>query len=317
MIVYDRSIYVPDIDLWLDASRIKDFSFVSHAHSDHSARHRKVLATPETLALLEHRRGNVQGMAVQFNEPVTIRDHRVTLFPAGHILGSAQILIEGNRSLVYTGDFKLHPGVCARPAEVKACDILVMECTFGLPHYVFPPHARTVERLVLFIEKTLAEGKTPVVLGYTLGKGQEALKIVGEAGYAAVVHESIYRIAKIYEKLGVEFGPYEKYSGRVDAGKVVIASTRTSRAQLQAELGPVSTVYLTGWALDRDRQFALGANLILPLSDHADFDELVAYVKQANPRKVYTIHGFPQFSAHLRELGFDAEHLPQRQLPLL
>ena len=130
MIEYDKALYIPALDLWLDATRVKDFSFVSHAHTDHATRHRRVLATPETLVLLEHRRGRTQAVTALFNQPLTLADHRVTLFPAGHILGSAQILIEGEQSLVYTGDFKLRPGVCARPAEVKQCDILVMAVSY-------------------------------------------------------------------------------------------------------------------------------------------------------------------------------------------
>jgi len=316
MIEYDKALYVPGLDLWLDATRVKDFSFVSHAHTDHATRHRKVLATPETLVLLEHRRGRTQAVTALFNQPLTLADHRVTLFPAGHILGSAQILIEGEQRLVYTGDFKLRPGVCARPAEVKQCDILVMECTFGQPQYIFPPKEQTIERLVNFIQKTLLEGMSPVVLGYTLGKGQEALKIVGDAGYAAVVHDSIYQIARIYEQLGVEFGPYEKFPAGDLEGKVVVAPTYLRRKQLREHLGRFRTVYLTGWGMNPDRRFALGVDLVLPLSDHADFNELVEYVRQADPQKVCTVHGSPQFAAHLRELGFDARHLPERQMEL-
>lgn len=316
MIEYNRAVYVPGIDIWLDAQRMKNFSFVSHAHTDHAIRHRRVLATPETLALLEHRRGKTEAMALRYNQPITLRTHRITLFPAGHILGSAQILIEAQKRLVYTGDFKLSVGVCAQPAEVKPCDILVMECTFGLPHYLFPPRAQTVERLVTFIEKAFSEGKTPVVLGYTLGKGQEALKIIGDAGYKVVVHESIYQVAKIYERLGVTFGDYQRYPGDGEEGKVVVAPTHLRRDRLWADLGQISTVYLSGWACDSGKQFALGVDLALPLSDHADFKELVEYIEMANPSKVYTVHGFPQFAHHLRALGLDAEHLPQRQLSL-
>jgi Cft2 family RNA processing exonuclease len=316
MIEYDKALYIPALDLWLDATRVKDFSFVSHAHTDHATRHRKVLATPPTLMLLEHRRGRTQAVTVPFNQPLILSNHQVTLFPSGHILGSAQILIEGDRRLVYTGDFKLHPGACARPSEVRACDILVMESTFGLPQYVFPPVQETIERLANFIHKTLLEGMTPVVLGYTLGKGQEALKIVGQLGYPAAVHEAIYSIARIYEKLGVEFGPYEKFPVSDLEGKVVVAPTYLRRKRLREHLKRFRTVYLTGWGMDPNRRFALGVDLVLPLSDHADFNELVEYVRQVSPKKVYTVHGFPQFAAHLRNLGFDARHLPERQLEL-
>jgi Cft2 family RNA processing exonuclease len=316
MIEYDKALYVPALDLWLDATRVRDFSFVSHAHSDHATRHRRVLTTPQTLELLEHRRGRTQGVTAPFGQPLNLSGHRVTLFPAGHILGSAQILIEADRRLVYTGDFKLRAGLCSRPAEVRSCDILVMECTFGLPHYVFPAAEEIIERLANFIQKTLLEGMTPVVLGYTLGKGQEALKIVGQIGYPAVVHQAIYSIAKIYEKLGVEFGPYEKFPAEDLEGKVVVAPTHLRRRQIREHLGRSRTVYLTGWGLDPGRRFALGADLVLPLSDHADFNELVEYVRQVNPKKVYTVHGFPQFAAHLRDLGFDAEHLPEKQMEL-
>jgi Cft2 family RNA processing exonuclease len=157
---------------------------------------------------------------------------------------------------------------------------------------------------------------TPVVLGYTLGKGQEALKIIGDAGYEAVVYEAIYDVAKIYQKLGVSFGSYRQYSGGDAEGKVVVAPTYVRRDQLAKRLGRVKTVYLTGWGMDSERRWALGVDLVLPLSDHADFNELVEYVRQVQPKKVYTVHGFPQFAGHLRDLGFDARHLPEKQTEL-
>ena len=136
---------VLDSGLHLDATRRVECAFVSHAHGDHLARHDRAIATPATLALMRHRLGEpkrrkTEALPVQYRTPFGLGELTLELFPAGHVLGSAQLrVLRGGIALGYTGDFCLEPTHAAEPAEVVPCDFLVMESTFGHPRYTFPP----------------------------------------------------------------------------------------------------------------------------------------------------------------------------------
>jgi putative mRNA 3-end processing factor len=205
-IEYSKGIHIKGLDLWLDAEGKVDFSFISHAHIDHVARHKKILATPQTAKLYESRLGKTETKILLYHQPYRLKGAKIELFPSGHILGSAQILIKkGGVRLVYTGDFKLRPGWTTEKAEIKECDILIMESTFGLPHYVFPSRRETEKQIVDFVNDTLSQEKTPIIFAYTLGKAQEAMKFLGNRGFKLSVHGSICKLASVYEDFGVKF----------------------------------------------------------------------------------------------------------------
>ncbi|MDT5261257.1 MAG: putative mRNA 3-end processing factor, partial [Acidobacteriota bacterium] len=137
---YREGLYLPDLDLWFDADGPRERCVISHAHSDHIAEHRAIVATPETARLFRHRRGEAEVEALRYGERRDFGRYALTMFPAGHCLGSAQILVEADgERLVYTGDVKLRPNVSCERAVVVPCDTLVMESTFGDPQYRFPP----------------------------------------------------------------------------------------------------------------------------------------------------------------------------------
>ena len=130
-------------------------------------------------------------------------EHRLTLFPAGHVLGSSQLLIEGESgAFVYTGDFKLAGSATSEPVEVKRCDVLMMECTYGHPRYVFPPREEVDARIGEFATQALTDDCAPVFYAYSLGKAQEAMAILGAAGHAVTVHKAAFALARAYESAG-------------------------------------------------------------------------------------------------------------------
>ena len=211
MIEYKNGIHVTGTGLWLDARKKVDFSFVSHAHTDHAARHEEILCTRETAKFYQHRYGKVKFRILEYNHPERFEGLKVTLFPSGHILGGAQILLEKDGiKIVYTGDFKLRESLTAQKAQIKKCDILIFESTFGLPQYVFPPAEEVHAQMVDFVETTQKRGGTPILLAYSLGKAQEAMKILSKRGYRLSVHGIISPIAKIYEEFGVKFKCWEQ-----------------------------------------------------------------------------------------------------------
>ena len=202
---YERGVYLPAQDLWLDPWDAKPFAFVSHAHSDHIAPHKEIIVSERTARLMQARLpGKRNEHVLPFGEKRTVRDVDVTLLPAGHIFGSAQIFLE-NESLLYTGDFKLREGKSAEPAEWRHADTLIMETTFGLPRYRFPATEQVVNQIIAFCREAIDEGEVPVLLGYSLGKAQEILCSLTGAGLTPMLHGSVYQMTRIYEQFGQSF----------------------------------------------------------------------------------------------------------------
>ena len=311
-----HGLYLPAPDLHLDARHAPGTVFVSHAHSDHCSQAARILCTPETAALHDARRGAREAHTLPFHAPARVGDAEVTLLPAGHALGSAMIVAESAAGRVaYTGDYKLRPNPFSPPARVPWADELVMECTFGEPRYVFPPDDELVARLYRFVDDALAEGATPVVLAYALGKGQEALWHLVRRGYDVVLHGAVYKMCALHEALGHRF-PGPGTWGRYEKGKVgrrvLLTVPNTRKSPMVQKLERKRVCHLTGWALHPGaHNIYRDCDLVLPLSDHADFTELVRTARESGARKVWTVHGPASFAGLLRGMGIDAEHLAE------
>ncbi len=309
MIHFNSGIEIEGVDFAIDSTRKRDFAFVSHAHADHCARHEKILATPETVIFFRKRYKRVRSHAVPLGQRARVGKTEVELFSSGHILGAAQLMLtHKGRKIVYTGDFKLRRSLTVAPAEVRKCDILIMETTYGRPEYRFPPWENSVEMLLKFIEAARVSGLTPMIVAYSLGKAQEALKIIGDHGYEASLHKSVYDMAVLYQKCGVIFGPFKQYDPSTYRDKVLIAPPGWRRNREMSGLRRVRSCMLTGWSVGSIPRWA-GADDSIPLSDHADYDDLLEYVERADPKKVVTIHGFKEFMRDLRKRGFEAIHM--------
>jgi Cft2 family RNA processing exonuclease len=224
---------------------------------------------------------------------------------------------DGDRSLLYTGDFKLGPSATAEPVELPHVDVLVMECTFGRPKYRMPPRDETVAELITIVRRALADGKTPVIHAYPLGKSQEVTKLLTDAGIPVLQHTEIYAISRIYEECGMRLGDVGAYAGQPLEGHAVITLPRGMNGFRLANLGRTLTIAPTGWAIDPSTKYRWGVEYALPLSDHADYDELVETVRRVEPAEVYCTHGPAEFVEHLRDLGFNAHPLAPRAQRLL
>lgn len=314
-------VHLPELGLWLDPHhRVAgpELAFVSHAHSDHTGAHREVILSAPTAHLMTARIG---GQRVEnilpFGEPREFAGgkipFRLTLLPAGHILGSAMAFIEtGGGTLLYTGDFKLRPGLAAEICEPRRADLLIMETTFGRPAYEFPPAEAVLGEIVKFCRSALEQDETPVLFSYSLGKSQELLAGLGDAGLPLAVHESVETMTKIYEYFGRRFPKYERHDPAAVRGKVLICPPNTNAAATLRKQGSIRTAVVTGWALDRGCRFRYRVEAAFPLSDHAGFSDLIEMVKRVAPRKVFTLHGFAaDFAQSVRELGFDAQALSE------
>ncbi len=320
MFHYDRGLKLTKADLAVDFRRRQPRAFISHAHSDHMARHEYALCTPATAALYCQRFGPRPTRALPYGESLEWGGLKLTTFPAGHCLGSAMLLAEdGDQSLLYTGDFKLAESATAERAELPRADVLVIESTYGNPFYRHPPRAGVIDQLLSLVRQVIADGATPVVEAYTLGKSQEVTRILTDAGLPVLQHPKIYEISLVYRACGVELGDCHKYTGDPLPGHVVVVPPRMHRAGRLPGLKKTVTFAVTGWATHERTRGRLGVDHAVPLSDHADYDELIEAVERVAPRVVYCTHGPASFVDCLRGEGFNAYPLDQgaEQVPAL
>ena len=314
-VVFDSGILLPELDLWLDSRRKRESSLISHAHSDHTARHLKPVVTPNTLLLLSDYLKNASPVVLPYGETMDTPAYSLTLHPAGHCLGSAQALIESKATgerLLYTGDIKLRSSPTNEPLETVQADTLVIESTYGRPDYVFPSQERVLETAFRTLRAWLDRGERPVVQGWRLGKAQEMLHHLLAEGFDVVIEEGVYQGAEAYQRAGVDFpGRVSLFTGDWPEGTIALFPPG-NRSKVLRDYRGKRTMELTGWAASDNRRWRSWADASLPYSDHADFNELVAYVEAVQPSLVYTVFGFPDLAARLRSQGYPAVHLDRR-----
>jgi len=315
--VRPEGLFASAFDAWIDPPAPASRAVLSHAHADHATPgHGEVWATPETLAIYRLRNPGWAGTArpLAYGELVESGGASLELLPSGHILGSAQVRIEGaDGSVLYTGDFRRGPARTAVPAAAPRADALVTETTFGLPVFRFPPRRELEARLVDWCRATIEEGAVPVVLAYALGKSQEATLTLTEAGIPTVLHGAAWKLLPVYEAAGFSFPlsrPYD--SGPAKTGEALIVPPNCSRTPVVRNVRKRRTAYLSGWAMREASRAENDADALFPFSDHADFDELVAHVGAVAPRRVFTHHGYARdFARILSGRGIEAAALSE------
>ena len=312
-VLFDRGIYLPSVDLWLDSKRKQPIGYISHAHADHTAAHRRPILTPATAILLRKLLRRSEPHTLEYGEVYDTPRYSLTLYPSGHCLGSALALVQckatGERVL-YTGDFRAKPNPTADPLATVPCDVLIMESTYGREDYVFPPQEEVLERLFRSITQWLEAGGVPVVLAYRMGKTQELLHHLLARGFRAALEEAAYEVTRSYEEAGVRFPKdYRAFDGTVRDGEVLIFPSGRRTKTTLAGVRNKRYFGMSGWALNGHREHWLGADEAFPFSDHADYPELLAYIKAVGARQVYTVYGFPDLAHHLSTMGYEATHL--------
>tara|TARA_R110002096_G_scaffold16106_31_gene55217 strand:+ start:8920 stop:11448 length:2529 start_codon:yes stop_codon:yes gene_type:complete len=267
------------------------------------------------------KRGHLVGH--DFGVPFEFKKHRVELFPAGHILGSSQIRLERDdgASLLYTGDFKLRHGFASEATEARTADTLIMETTYGIPKYRLPPNDEVLDDLLRFVREALEDGVTPMLGAYSLGKAQEVLIALGQLGpeLQFLLHGAAVKMTKMYGELGYNLPPYQMLeAGSRFEGQVVIAPPNAIRSQQLRKVKNRATAMISGWGIDPSAKFRYQVDRVFPLSDHADYDDLLRYVEMVQPKRILTLHGYAdEFSADLRSRGWEAWSLTgENQLEL-
>ncbi len=311
---HGSGIYLPEIDLWLDKTEPCAATWISHGHSDHARGcHGKVIGTSTTLRIYRMRlwlgenEAEPEIFPLELGETMDWNGAQLTAYPASHILGAAQLLVEyGKERLVYTGDIKLRQPLCGEQTEPIPCDRLIIESTFGLPIYKLLDREEATERIVGFAQACLQEGSTPAFVGYPLGRGQEIVSVLCRAGIPTAVHGAIAKFIPVYEESGYLFPGWEPYEAKATAGKALVVVPSHGNV-LEASGKNVRFAYVSGWAALDNARSRSGAERLIPYSDHADFGELLTLVERSTPKHVDVVHGYTvPFAKILQQRGYSA-----------
>ena len=244
-----------------------------------------------------------------YDEPMRRGPATLTLHPAGHMLGSAQLRFEHDgTSLLYTGDLKLRQPGGRAPTNIPRADVLVMESTYGRPHFRFGDPDSTVESIARWCRLALDSRVTPVLLCHALGKTEEVMLALAPYGFEFALESRCVPCARAYEGAGNPLPEWIELNGDTPLGRVVIAPP-AGKDEVR-RLGRYRTALISGWAKDAEFARLFGADATFDLSDHCDFDELIEVVERSGADQVYTVHGYTaNFARHLRKRGIRASAL--------
>ena len=294
-----QGLFCPPGGFHLDPLRPVEKALITHGHSDHArAGHGAVLATRETLAIMAVRYGADFAGATQvatLHEPMRIGDASVRFVPAGHVLGSAQIVIEvGGCRVVVSGDYKRTEDPTCRPFEVVPCDVFITEATFGLPVFRHPDTRGEVKKLLDSVE--LFPERAHIVGAYALGKAQRVMALLREAGYEQPIHlhGAMERLTDLYKAEGVPLGDTPKVvaAERGKLGGAIVLCPPSAVQEIWARRFPDPvTAFASGWMRVRARARQKGVELPLVISDHCDWDELCATILETGAGEVWVTHG--------------------------
>jgi len=301
---HPHGILVKPIDAWIDPSIPSERALVTHGHADHArGGHAAVWATPETLAIMDARYGPQTGHPVAYGETIRMGGGAdgtgdgvdIGFVPAGHVLGSAQIILDyrGER-VVVSGDYKRRSDPTCVPFQPVKCDVFVTEATFGLPVFRHPDTGDEIDKLITALH---ANPERCVLVGaYALGKAQRVICELRERGHEApiYIHGALQRLCDLYAEHGVRLGelrPVADAKKAEMAGHVVMCPPGALNDRWSRRLPDPITAMASGWMRVRGRARQKNVELPLILSDHADWDELTETLAEIAPREVWVTHG--------------------------
>ena len=274
-------------------------AIITHGHADHArAGHQNVLATQNTIDIMKIRYGHRCAnsfQSLEYHKPLKINDLTITFYPAGHILGSAQILIEDTHNrLLITGDYKTSSDSSCQSFELVECDQLITEATFGLPVFQHPKPENEIKKIINAFERS--EKKTYIIGAYALGKSQRVIKLLRDIGYNDTIflHGSQVKICDYYASQGIDLGKLEPVSHKKNKdfeGKIVIAPPSALKDKWSRRFSEPVICYASGWMSIKQRAKQSLVEIPLIISDHCDWNELTATIKKCKTKTVWVTHG--------------------------
>ena len=298
-------LFSPQADAHIDPVRPVEKAIITHGHADHArAGHGAVLATRQTLDIMAIRYGeNFCGQAqpIDYGEVLKVGSVDVSLHPAGHVLGSAQVLLRaGGQRTVVSGDYKRQDDPTCEPFELVPCDTFVTEATFALPVFRHPPAKQEIAKLLDSVK--LFPEQTHLVGAYALGKAQRVLGELRAAGYEKTIylHGALEKLTAYYSSQGTDLGPLEAVGdrGKELAGEIVLCPPGQLNDRWARRFGDPVCAMASGWMRVRARARQRGAELPLIISDHADWDDLCRTILETGAHQIWVTHGAEEALVH-------------------
>lgn len=309
----DKGLYCPAGRFYIDPWKPVDKAVITHAHSDHARPgNQYYLCHHDSKPILQLRLGDNHYQSIGWNEPVYMDEVKVTLYPAGHIIGSSQVRVEYKGEVwVVSGDFKTENDGLSGAFEPLRCHVFITESTFGLPIYNWKPQETVYTDIRHWIHTNQLAGKTSVLIAYSLGKAQRVLKAVANVTGNIFVHGAIWNMHQALVQAGWDLPPVIRVTPELPKeafkGNIVIAPPSADGTPWMRRFAPYSVGICSGWMQVRGHQRRRNADAGFALSDHADWKGLLETVKATGAGQVFVTHGFQSvFSRYLNEQGITA-----------
>ncbi len=311
-----KGIYCPQGGFYLDPWYPVNYAVISHGHADHARwGMKRYLCTDDSKAILQHRLGaDINIESIPYGKEIKINDVSVSFYPAGHVIGSAQIRLEyKGYVVVFTGDYKTQPDFITVPYEPVKCNTFITESTFGLPIYNWKKEEVLQQELHNWVKANQTNNRTSVFLGYSLGKAQRLLSLL-EGCDDIYVHRSIYNTNEAISSSGIKLPDAKLWSADLDKkilqNKIIIAPPAILGSRMLKRLPNPATAICSGWMQIRGNKRWQAVDAGFAVSDHADWNGLISAVKASEAEQVYVTHGSQAvFSKYLNEIGIKANEL--------
>jgi putative mRNA 3-end processing factor len=296
-----EGLYCPPGDFFIDPVRPVERALVTHGHSDHArSGHRHVLATRQTLDIMALRYGPDFAGSTQtaaLGETLSLNGVSVGFHPAGHVLGSAQVAVEsGGLRIVASGDYKRAADPTCAPFEVVPCDVFITEATFALPVFRHPDASHEIATLLKSVEQF--PERTHLVGAYALGKAERVIRLLRDAGYGRpiFIHGALAKLCEYYQEQGIDLGPLEPATIEGSAkgafaGEIIVGPPSAFADRWARRFADPVACFASGWMRIRQRARQRGVELPLVISDHADWDELTATIRETGAGEIWVTHG--------------------------
>jgi putative mRNA 3-end processing factor len=314
----DCGLYCPHGDFYIDPWKPVDRAIITHAHSDHARwGMKRYLCSKEGERVLRLRVGPAMKIdTIEYGEAIHINGVRLSLHPAGHVLGSAQVRIEHRGQIAaVTGDYKTEADRTCSPYELVKCHLFVTESTFGLPIYRWRPEAEIFNQIHSWWKGNQEQGKTSILIGYALGKAQRALSGLDPDVGPIFLHGAVKRVTDAYRETGIDLPPtqqvWEVTRGYDWSKAIIIAPPSAAATPWTRRFGDQSTAFMSGWMAIRGARRRRAVDRGFVLSDHVDWPALLGAIDATEAERVWVTHGYSApVVQYLKELGKDAKVLP-------
>jgi len=321
-VIYNEGIQLKGTDLWFDAKKKVNLSFISNGNVTSIPRHDRIIATPETLKLVESKTSSSIALSCPYNSPFFLGNAKIELIPSGYSLGASQIVVEiKDKRIIYTGDLKIGVSPTSKFIEIRRCDILIMKCRYGDQNYIFPTYEDACNQIYEFAKESLYFNYTPVIFIDIFGKSLDLIQFLGNRNLKLGIHKSIYMYKKLYIEMGFKFKNAERLKAKNIRKKVLVLPLHDRTAKHLDQLNKKRTCIVTGLANGNEKilRSSFNVDMAFAMSNHAGYDELMQYVEIVKPKEIYLLEGQSvEFSNSLKKRGYNAKPIEnQVQLKLL